>query len=60
MSNISDTDSDDDSYDDESNYSDDWCHSCACSLSGDTDYVFCEEDERFYCTDCYERDIWVE
>lgn len=60
MTNISDTDSDADSYDDDSDCSDDWCYSCSCSLSGDTDYIFCEEDEHFYCKECYEINIWIE
>jgi hypothetical protein len=60
MSNISDTDSDADSYDDESDNPDDWCYGCGCNISGTTNFIFCEENDSFYCTECYENEVWIE
>lgn len=58
MSNISDTDSDADSYD--SCDSDDCCFNCSADLSNTIDFVYCETDGNFYCIECYENQVWIE
>ena len=54
----SETDSDEDDYDTDD--TDDWCYGCGCNISGNTNFIFCQEDENFYCTECYETDVWIE